>query len=374
MRHCILTWLVKDTKLKRIAGGLVMAEIVNETVKKTRYLNTLRVLAVTGVIMIHVFSPLNSYFTAALTEQESYFCIVLRNCWQWCVPLFVMISGAIFLDSQKEITAGKILKKYLPRIILALFIFGAPYAFLELFFDARYHFNFSQIGTSVINVFQGKSWDHMWYLYMIAGIYLILPLLKIFVNNCGKKLLGYVMIILFIFTSAAPLAERVFSLNTGFYIPVNSVYVFYLLLGHYIHNYKVTVNKYILFLLSALYYIFALLSPLNKSFIDTSSRVGKIIFFDYDSPIVIMSAFSLFCITRQKNISNKVFDVLSPMCFGIYLIHTLFINFLYKFIKLTPENFPLVIVIIGVSIITIILSIGFTRAARRIKIIREYVL
>jgi surface polysaccharide O-acyltransferase-like enzyme len=348
-----------------------MPEIVNETVKRTRYLNALRVLAVVGVIMIHVFSPLNGYFALALTDRELYFCAVLRNCWQWCVPLFVMISGVIFLDSQKEITSEKILKKYFPRVVLALFIFGVPYAFLEMFFGARYRFNFSLIGASVMNVFYGKLWDHMWYLYMIAGIYLILPLLKTFVNNCGEKLLEYTMAILFIFTSAVPAMERMFSLNTGFYIPINSVYVFYLLLGHYIHNYKVKVGKKILFLLLVLYYIYASLSPLGKSFIDAT---GGAVFFGYDSPIVMAAAFSLFCMVHQKNISNRVFDALSPMCFGVYLIHALFINFLYKFMKLTPENFSLATVIVGVSIITIMLSMGFVYAARRIKIIRKYVL
>ena len=351
-----------------------MAENVNEKAKDTRYLNTLRVLAVFGVIMIHVFSPLNLYFTAALTEQESYFCTVLRNFWQWCVPLFVMITGVIFLDPQKEITLEKLFKKYLLRIILALFIFGIPYAFLEIFFDARYRFSFPQTGAAVMNVFQGKLWDHMWYLYMIAGIYLMLPLFKTFVNNRGRRPLRYVIIILFIFTSAAPAAENIFSWKIGFYIPVNSVYVFYLLLGHYIHNYKVNVNRKALLLLLVLYYVSAVLLPLNKSFINNISGGGGIIFFDYSSPIVIMSAFSLFCIMRRRNAPGKVFDILSPMCFGIYLIHTLFINFLYKFIKFSPERFPLIIVIIGVSTITIVLSIGFTYMGRRIKIIRKYVL
>jgi surface polysaccharide O-acyltransferase-like enzyme len=336
----------------------------------TTYLNVLRVFAIVGVIMIHVFSPLNGYFSSALTRQESYFCIVLRNLWQWCVPLFVMISGVIFLDPQKEITIEKLLKKYFLRIILALFIFGIPYAFLEIFFDAHYHFSFSQIGMAVINVLQGKSWDHMWYLYMIAGLYLFIPLLKIFVNYCGKNLLEYTMVVLFIFTSVIQIAKIIFSLEIGFYIPITSVYVFYVLLGHYIHHYKISVNNKILFPLMGLYIICAIFIPLNNNFIDLSGG-GGIKFFGYNSPIVVISTVALFCFIHQKNKSTKIFYILSPMCFGIYLIHTLFINFLYKFIKFTPEKYPLIIVIIGVTIITFILSIGFTYITRKINVMKK---
>jgi surface polysaccharide O-acyltransferase-like enzyme len=339
----------------------------------TTYLNVLRVFAIIGVIMIHVFSPLNSSFTSFLTKQESYFCIVLRNLWQWCVPIFVMISGVIFLDTQKEITVEKLLKKYFLRIILALFIFGIPYAFLEIFFDANYQFSFGQIGVAIMNVFQGKLWDHMWYLYMIAGLYLVLPLLKIFVNYCKKNILEYIIVVLFIFTSVIPIVEIAFSIKLGFYIPVTSVYVFYLLLGHYIHNYNITINNKILSFLMILYFICSIIMPLNNEFVSMTGG-GSIIFFGYNSPIVVMGTFVLFCFIHQKNKSNKFFDILSPMCFGIYLIHTLFINFLYKFIKFTPEKYPLINIIICVSITTFILSIGFTFIARKINIIKKYLL
>jgi surface polysaccharide O-acyltransferase-like enzyme len=343
------------------------------TPNNTAYLNVLRVCAIVGVIMIHVFSPLNGYFSLALTKWESYFCTVLRNVWQWCVPIFVMISGVIFLDIKKDISVKKLLTKYYFRIILALFIFGIPYAFMEIFFDAHYQFSFNQIGLAILNVFKGKLWDHMWYLYMIAGLYLIIPFLKIFVKNCGKNVLEYIIVVLFIFTSVIPFMENVFSIKLGFYIPITSVYVFYLLFGYYIHVYKIAINNKILFCLMALYFIFSILMPLNSNFVDMA-RGGGIKFFDYNFPIVVMSTLVLFCFIHQKNKSNKICNVLSPMCFGIYLIHTLFINFLYKLIKVTPEKYPLIIVIISVTIITIIFSIGFTYFAKKIKIIKEYIL
>ncbi len=138
----------------------------------TAYLNTLRVASTFAVIMIHVFSQVNMYFSESFTWAESWICIILRNLWQWCVPVFVMITGVLFLNPEKEITLDKLFKKYVLRIVLAIILFGIPYCFIEILFESGMSFHAGQIGTAVFHAIQGKSWDHMWYLYMIAGLYL----------------------------------------------------------------------------------------------------------------------------------------------------------------------------------------------------------
>src|SRR5690606_6440431 len=135
--------------------------------KQVDYLNKLRVCATVGVIIIHIFSSISGYYGTVLFQSEYYSSTIFRNLWQWSVPTFVMISGAIFLDSHKDVTIKRLLSKYVPRIMLALFVFGVPYAFLEIFFNSGYKFHLNQVLTAFWNVFLGKTWDHMWYLYMI---------------------------------------------------------------------------------------------------------------------------------------------------------------------------------------------------------------
>jgi surface polysaccharide O-acyltransferase-like enzyme len=95
------------------------------------YLNTLRVFAMFGVVMIHVFAPINTRYASYLTSQESYICIIWGNLWQWSVPVFVMITGVLFLDPSKNITIGKIIKRYFIRIIIAIIIFNYSFQFLQ---------------------------------------------------------------------------------------------------------------------------------------------------------------------------------------------------------------------------------------------------
>jgi surface polysaccharide O-acyltransferase-like enzyme len=363
MRHCILTWLVKDTKLRRITGGLVMA-----LKSETGYLNNLRVYACTAVIIFHVFSNIVNSFGKLLTQWE-YFCsAVLVNIWLWHVPTFVMISGVIFLNKAKEITIKQLLTKYVSRIIFALFLFGIPFAFMEIFFDAHYQFNIGQVGTAVLNVFQGELWDHMWYLYMISGLYLLLPFLKLFVANANKKTMEYMLVVLFAFTSVIPTVQNIFQIKIGFYLPVNSVFLFYFLLGYYIHYYNVTIKNKILFGMGMIYIGYIVVIQLKTDGINIIGLYGNI------SPLVVMITLAIFCFVRQNTRNIKLNKIISPYCFGIYLIHQFFLNLFYKFIKFTPEKYPAAIVAITITISTIILSFCFTYCLRKIKIIKNYVL
>jgi surface polysaccharide O-acyltransferase-like enzyme len=342
-------------------------------ITNTGYLNTLRVFATFAVIMIHVLTPISRYFSTTLAESELYISVILRNLGLWCVPIFVMVTGVLFLNPDKSITVEKILKRYFLRIVLAILIFGIPFCFMEILFNSDMKFSIRQIGLATLNAIQGKSWGHMWYLYMIAGLYLCIPMIKIFVNNASKNTVKYALIVLFIFTSLIPWLETVMPYRLGIYIPINSVYVFYLLFGYYIHYYNVSVKNSILLILMMLYLSFVILMPLNSDFISLLDG-GRIILAGYNSPPVIMVTFAVFCICRQEIKSSKVIEAIAPMCFGIYLIHRLFINFLYKYLKLTPEKYPLIIIIVVVSILTIILSFSFSYFTRKIKILRRYIL
>jgi surface polysaccharide O-acyltransferase-like enzyme len=344
---------------------------LNRAGLETGYLDVLRVYACIAVIIFHVFSIIVNFFGSSLTEFERYICVILHKIWLWHVPSFVMISGVLFLNKEKDISLNKLFKKYIFRIILALILFGFPFAFMEIFFDAHYQFNIGQIGIAILNIFQGKLWDHMWYLYMILGLYILLPFLKIFVDYSDRKLLEYVLIVLFIFTSVIPTFQNVFQYKFGFYIPINSVFVFYLLLGHYIHKYDLRINNKLLCLMGILYILYIILIPLNKNNVNGTSIIGL---YGNISPLVVMLTFCVFCYFRQNVNTNNVYNFVSPQTFGMYLIHALFLNIFFKFIKFTPENYPLIIVIICTSIFTILFSLLFSFIVRKIKIINKYIL
>jgi surface polysaccharide O-acyltransferase-like enzyme len=101
---------------------------------------------------------------------------------------------------------------------------------------------------------------------------------------------------------------------------------------------------------------------------------GRFLSLESDSPVVAIVAFAIFCFFHQNNKTNRVIEFLSPLCFGIYLIHPLFLFSLYLFLGFTPEKYPLVLIIPGTISFTVLLSIGFTYFGSEIGIIRKFIL
>ncbi|MDR2795931.1 MAG: acyltransferase family protein [Spirochaetaceae bacterium] len=332
--------------------------------RDTEYINILRPAACFAVIAFHVFHFIYAFSLQFLTEMEAYFCDVLRNAWAWNVPTFFMISGVIFLNPQKQFSIHKLLTKYVFRLVLALFVFGVPYAFIEILFEANYKFNFDQIGLSVLNTIQGKTWDHIWFLYSMIGLYLLLPLFKTFVSNVGKEAFIYILSVLFIFACLIPAAESISSLKSGFSIPINSIYVFYFLLGHYIHKYNVTLSNKILAGMGLLYVVYIMVLPLFPCLKKADAVGGG----------GVISTITVFCFARQNLKSNAIFNFISPLCFGAYLIHMLFLNFFYRILKFTPEKYSVPLTAAVLIIAVSFLSAASSFLARKIKILREHLL
>lgn len=129
--------------------------------QRVAYLDYLRLVAILGVITIHVATSLNFYRQdyASLNWQ-------ILNFWdglsRFCVPVFIMISGAIFLNPDFELSWEKLFKKYLRRIVVRYLIW-------QLIYCGWYYFAKEGDLVTVAKFLIG-SYDHLWYLLMIAGL------------------------------------------------------------------------------------------------------------------------------------------------------------------------------------------------------------
>ena len=89
------------------------------------YLDLLRVLATLAVIYIHV----NADGLLVMDSQyDWYVAMVGGSLVRWAVPVFVMISGALYLNPQKSITTETVLKRKIPRLLLAYVAWWVIYA------------------------------------------------------------------------------------------------------------------------------------------------------------------------------------------------------------------------------------------------------
>jgi surface polysaccharide O-acyltransferase-like enzyme len=342
---------------------------------KILYLNPLRVLAITGVIMTHIFMTVCAYFTPVLSGKERHFCVIGRNLWHWCTPLFAMISGALLLNPKKEIGIKKLFTKYISKLLVALFFFGIIFSLAEKLITTNFNFNLDMLSCAIGDILQNKLRNHLWYLYVVIALYLITPAVKIFVKYSNIMILKYTLLILFIFTSIIPFINNLFGFSSGFYIPVNLIYCFYFLLGYYLYAFSISNknNTRIYFLLILLYIFYVVLLPFKERAIDWRHS-ARLISLEPNSPIVIIAAVSLFCLAKNISRPLKTINILSPLCFGIFLIHPAFIYALYIFFDFTPKKYPLFIYLPGIFIFTALFSILFAWTFQKMRLMFRQVI
>ena len=154
------------------------------------YFDYLRIFAIFAVIINHcTISDKLDVRSFEWSVSNTYFSVV-----QWGVPVFVMISGALFLG--REQTLQKIFRKNILRIATAFAFWSALYACWRYFVTHEKN----SIREMVLSMIKGHY--HMWFLFIIIDLYLIVPLLNKIVED--SKLAVYFVILAFLFTFLFP--------------------------------------------------------------------------------------------------------------------------------------------------------------------------
>ena len=88
----------------------------------------LRVLACIAIIILHMFASAEILFQNVITPEQITGSNVIVNCMMWAVPCFVMVTGALLLDENREVSFDKLFNKYILRALGALVVIqhGVP--------------------------------------------------------------------------------------------------------------------------------------------------------------------------------------------------------------------------------------------------------
>lgn len=159
--------------------------------KKNLQFEYIRAFSIIAVIAIHTFySALLKYGSTASIPDQVLYKIIMNMMW-WAVPSFLMMSGSLLLDTRKYISLKKLYGKYICRMVTVLLTFGFAFAWLEIIFDQE-SFRLFQIPKALLRVLTGDTWAHMWYIYCLIGIYVLLPMYKIIAEKASDEQIQYI--------------------------------------------------------------------------------------------------------------------------------------------------------------------------------------
>ena len=299
----------------------------------------LRVAACLAIILLHTVFAANVFFADTLTESQNVISRMIENCMMWAVPSFLMITGALLLDLQKKITFRKLFRRYILRMLLVLLLFCMIFRVFDMIMDGE-EITIVSFLRGFYEFFVGKSWGHLWYLYLLIGLYLLLPFYKKIVKYSTDRELQYLVVVYTGFLSLLPMLN-IWDINCGFYICTSLIYPLYLFCGYMIHEKILKINGMAALLLVVVSTV--LIIGLTKVRWETNFEAMDELW-GYSSILVVAQTVGIFALADRWHIAgtgrvHRIVMKLDECSFGVYLIHMIFVRLILRYMEFNPyEN------------------------------------
>ena len=214
---------------------------ISQASKRELSLDLLRVLACFLVIWQHVAEVyyIGPDFTVP-THDEMPLIGWMNSMTPIEVPLFVMISGYFLLPLKMDVRA--FFKRRFTRILIPFVVWCVAYSAYFMVYRGDTLAQFLR-NVAHIPVNLGVEIGHMWFIYMLLGLYMLVPIISPWLEQCSKcQLQGYLGV--WAFTTLLPYIHLWFPevLGECFWNPTPMLHYFtgfagYFVLGYYIKRY-----------------------------------------------------------------------------------------------------------------------------------------
>ena len=166
-----------------------------KTENRVVWVDWMRVAACFMVLLVHATEPfyLGGDGSQILTETDAFWSSFFDSIVRACVPLFVVASS--YLQFPLHYSTSEFFRRRAVRVLVPFLLWSAVYAFawgepVENFRNLLFNFNYAA--------------GHLWFVYMIIGVYLLMPLLSPWAERVGKRELQ-VYLAIWLFTTLIPL-------------------------------------------------------------------------------------------------------------------------------------------------------------------------
>lgn len=334
---------------------------------KNRYysLDLLRVVACYLVIQQHTseFYYIGEQGSVVAGNNTFWIGIITSLC-RSSVPLFVMLSGFLLLPMQGGIS--DFFRKRFTRIVYPFVAWCILYAGYFVLTRGE------SVGDMFVHILHipvnfGCEVGHLWYIYMLIGLYLVTPIISPWLERASKRELeGYLG--LWVLTTFLPYIHTVYPevLGEAFWNDTPLLYYFtgfigYFILGYYLKRYGYPSVALSWILLIAGYIVTA---TVFCSRIDTVATIPELeLSWRFCSVNVMMMSLGLFSLIGRIKLNGsrrgtQLLADISIKSYGMYLAHIMLLNLYYGLFSPLFEAAYITIPIISVcTFITVYLLV-----------------
>lgn len=293
------------------------------------HLDLLRFLSIVGVITLHCSAGLllnNQFFLT----QPWFVSLFYDSLFRWCVPTFIMISGVLLIE--KCGNAFDFKRFYTDRFLKILIPFLA-WSLIYVYWKNKDNVTVDY-WTEIKSIATQPIYYHLWFVYMILGIYCIMPVIAVVVKNSrSEQVIIYFLILWFILGPTKLTIENLYGPILRLDVEYLNGALPYTIMGYYLN--RLAISKKI-FLYSVVLFLSSL-SVTMFSVIHAIKTNGQINFFflDFRAPNVVIMSATIFLITKficnlfnfdNFSILSQILSFISKLSLGVYLCHVIILE------------------------------------------------
>ncbi len=298
----------------------------------------LRILASFGVMILHLCAQYWKFINVYSREWQifNFYDSIVR----WTVPVFVMISGALFLN--RIISLKTLYLHNIIRLVIAYIVWSFLYSALN-------GYNFIEHKIMWLT-----GHYHMWFILVSIGIYISIPILKVLVENklttCYflmiSLLVAYVLPSIFLLVKdfgtqwMNNVALVIQDIMSDMNMQIMMGYTSYFVLGYVLS--KVHLSKHIRILIYCLG-LCGFLSTILLSLLASYKKGEPVSYYGNFTINVLLESIAVFTAFQYLHFNNeginKLATILSKYSFGAYLVHALIIEKLDTVFKINTLSF-----------------------------------
>ncbi|MBQ2205289.1 MAG: acyltransferase [Lachnospiraceae bacterium] len=293
--------------------------------ENTFFINFLRIISCFSVINLHV--NVNYYKDLRFLLNGEMQGLMNKNSqiMLYAVPMFLVITGYIFLGLKTECTYKSIFK-YIVKFLLIWIIVTPVFNMMELYYNSRV-FNLELVRRSYVDMIRGVTWGHMWYLQTVFFIYLALPLFKPFFNKDNDNDVIIFFLIFLFEIIIIPLYNRYSPLKV-YNHSIFENYLLYVFLGAFLYRFKLPNNR-----IANAIYLMLLIGIILQNTIGRDLIKVHLLQNNF-SLFVFIFVVLVFTLSRNLlNFDNKIISFISSHTLNIYIYHVIFLHIFTKVIK-----------------------------------------
>ena len=340
------------------------------------WVDLIRVVAIFLVVVIHVSGQLTNIWGKIPVDQWI-IADIYGGIARVAVPLFFMISGYLLLPRSESLSVfytKRMLKILIPFLVWSLIYLG---------WYCGNHPNTCTPSLAWDLLLVQGTYYHLWFLYSLISIYLILPVLRLMIKpDTDNRILWYLIVLWLIFQPVLTSAHKFWNFSIKLNAPLATGFVCYFVLGYLLA--EITLSRTRIILSTAIWVIGTLITIFGTYLFTRNSGQFEGFFYDFVSINVILISSAAFLLLRWVS-ERKPFTspnaqamlrTIATRTFGIYLIHILIIEVLSSWIPFLHINSLMGNAIWSVPLVsTVVFTLSFliVRILQKIPILKYIV-